>query len=44
MKDGDIGDIEYFNTTLEKCKVRYPNGTSDYITKDEFIGVQVILL
>ena len=25
-------------------KVSYPDGTSKYITKDDFVGVQVILL
>ena len=34
----------YFNTTLEKCKVIYPDGTFDYITKEESSCVQVILL
>ena len=40
---GDIGDKEYFNTTLEEYRVKYLNGTSDYITKCDFDGVQVIL-
>ena len=44
LKLGDIGDIEYFNTTLEEYKVINPDGTSHYITKDEFDGVHVILL
>ena len=39
-----IKDKYYFNTTLEECKTIYSNGTSNYITKDEFGGVMVILL
>ena len=39
-----IGDIEYFSTALEEDKVIYPDRTSDYITKDNFDSVQVILL
>ena len=37
-------DIEYFNTTSEECEVIYPDGTSDYIAKDDLGGVRVILL
>ena len=37
-------DIEYFNTTVEEYKVIYTNETSDYITKDDFDSVYVILL
>ena len=40
MKVGDI----YFSTALEEDKVIYPDGTSDYITKDNFDSVQDILL
>ena len=36
-------DIECFNATLD-YKVIYPDGTSDYIIKDDFGGVQVIPL
>ena len=39
-----IGDIMYFNTALKEYKVVYPDGTSDYIRKDDFDGVQIILL
>ena len=39
-----IGDIMYFNTALEEYKVVYPDGTYDYIRKDDFDGVQIILL
>ena len=35
--------IEYFNITLEEYKVIYPDGTSDYIKKDDIDGVQVIV-
>ena len=38
-----IGNIECLKTTLEDYKVIYPNGTSDYIIKDYFDGVLVIL-
>ena len=38
------GDIMYFNTAFEEYKVVYPNETSDYIRKDDFDGVQIILL
>ena len=31
--------LGYFNTTLEEDKVIYPNGTSNYIAKDDFDGV-----
>ena len=46
FKVGDIGDIQYFHTTLEKCNVIYLNGISYYakmyyVTKDDFVGVQV---
>ena len=33
-----------FNTTLEEGKIIYLNGTFDYITKDNFHGIHVILL
>ena len=33
---GDIGEIDYYNTTLKEYKVKYPDGISDYITKDDF--------
>ena len=36
--------LEYFNTTVEEYKVIYPSETSDYITKDDFDDVHVILL
>ena len=36
--------IKYFDTTLEEYKVVYPNRTSNYITKDDFDYVKVILL
>ena len=39
-----IGNIEYFNTTLEESEVIFLDGTSDYIPKDDFDGVQVIFL
>ena len=39
---GDIGDIEYFNPTLDEHKIIYLNGTYYYITKDDFDGIQVI--
>ena len=38
------GDIKYFNTTSEEYKAIYLNEASDYITKDDSDGVQVILL
>lgn len=36
--------IKYFNTIFEENKVIYPNETSDYIIKEDFDGVQVVLL
>ena len=36
--------IKHFDTTLEEYKVVYPNRTSNYITKDDFDYVKVILL
>ena len=39
-----IVDIMYFNTALEEYKVVYPDGTSDYIRKDDFDSVQIIFL
>ena len=39
-----IGEIKYFNTTSEEYKAIYLNKASDYITKDDSDGVQVILL
>ena len=41
---GDIMNTEYFNTTFEEYKVIKPDGTSDYITKNDFGSVQVIHL
>ena len=38
-----IRDEEYFNTTLEGYKSIYLDRTSDYVTKDDFEGAQVIL-
>ena len=38
------GLIGYFNTNLWEYKVLYPDETSDYIPKNDFDGVQVILL
>ena len=38
-----LTDIGYFNTTLEEYKA-FLGGTSDYITKDDFDSVQVIIL
>ena len=42
--DRFIGNIEYCNTTLEDSEVIFLDGASDYIPKDDFDGVQVILL
>lgn len=39
-----VGDIIHYNTALEEYKVVYPDDTSDYITKNDFDGVQVILI
>ena len=36
--------VKYFNTIFEENKVIYSDGTSDYIIKKDFDGVQVILL
>ena len=38
------GNIKYFNTVLKEYKVAYPDKTSDYLTIDDFDGIQVILL
>ena len=35
--------MEYCHTVLEEYQVIYPDGTSDYIIKDAFDGVQFIL-
>ena len=35
---------EYFNTTLEKYKVIYPDRSFDHISKYEFDRVQIIVL
>ena len=40
----DTGYIKYFNKNLEEYKVIYPDETPDYITKDDFDSVQIILL
>ena len=42
--NGGYQGTENFDTTLEDYKVIYDDGTSDYITKDDFDCVQVILL
>ena len=42
--NGGIGNIEYFNTTLEEYRVIYPKGTPYYITKDNFDNVHIIPL
>ena len=34
----DIRDAECFNSTLEEYKVIYPDGKSNYISKDGFDG------
>ena len=39
-----IGGIKYFNTVLKEYKVAYPVKTSDYLTIDDFDGIQVLLL
>ena len=39
-----IGDIKYSNTVLKECKVAYPDKKFDYLTIDDFDGIQVILL
>ena len=39
-----IGDIKYFNTVIKEYKVAYPDKTSDYLTIDDFDGIQIILL
>ena len=40
---GYWGFIKHFNTISEEYKVMYYNGTPNYITKDIFDGVQVII-
>ena len=35
-------NTEYFNVTLEKHKVVYCDGTSNYLTKRDFDGVPII--
>ena len=30
--------LGYFNTTVGEYKVIYPDGTTDYVTKDDFDG------
>ena len=42
FNNGDIGDIEYSNTTLEN-KVTFSDGTSVCITKDDSESAQAIL-
>ena len=41
---GDIGVTEYLNATLEVYVIIFPSETFDYITKDDFGDVHVILL
>ena len=36
----NIGDIEYFNTTLEEYEVIYPNEISNYIVKMTFTVIK----
>ena len=36
--------MKYSNAILQESKVRYPDRISDYITKDDFDGVQVVFL
>ena len=43
FNNGDIGDIEYSNTTLEENKVTFSDGTSVCITKDDSESAQAIL-
>ena len=43
FNNGDIGDTEYSNTTLEENKVTFSHGTSVCITKDDSESAQVIL-
>ena len=44
LSNGDSGDIEYSSTILEEHKITFSDGTCDCITKDDFEGIQVILL
>ena len=39
-----IEGIEYFNATSEEYEVIYRDGTSNYIAKDDFEWVLVILM
>ena len=37
------GTIEYYNTKLKEYKVNYLDNTSDFVSHDDFDGVEVIL-
>ena len=37
------GAIEYYNTKLKGYKVNYRDDTSDFLSPDDFDGVEVIL-
>ena len=39
-----IGDIKYVNTVLKEYNMAYSDKISDYLTIDDFGGIQVILL
>ena len=37
------GTIEYYNAKLKEYKVKYLDNTSDFVSPDDFDGVEVIL-
>ena len=37
------GTIEYYNAKLKEYKVNYLDNTSDFVSPDDFDGVEVIL-
>ena len=38
------GDILYFNVKLEEFKVKFKDGTFDYLKKEDFDGIEVIIV
>ena len=39
-----VGEIQYFNRSLEEYCVKFQDGSSDYVTNDDIDGTDLILL
>ena len=39
-----VGEIQYFNRSLEEYCVTFQDGSSDYVTNDDIDGTDLILL